>query len=166
MRVVVALGGNALLRRGEPMTAEAQRANVRAAAPALAKVAARHQLVITHGNGPQVGLLALQAAAYTDVEAYPLDVLGAETEGMIGYLIEQELGNLLPADQPLATLLTMIEVDADDPAFGDSTKFVGPIYEDADARALEAARGWTFKRDGAHLRRVVPSPAPKRIIEI
>jgi carbamate kinase len=166
MRILVALGGNALLRRGEPMTAEVQRANVRVAARALAPVAGRHQLVISHGNGPQVGLLALQAAAYKEVEAYPLDVLGAQTEGMIGYLIEQELGNLLPPDVPFATLLTMIEVDPADPAFADPTKFVGPIYTDADADALAAEKGWVFKRDGQHLRRVVPSPAPKRVFEI
>jgi carbamate kinase len=166
VRVLVALGGNALLRRGEPMTAEAQRANVRVAAEALAPVAGQHQLVISHGNGPQVGLLALQAAAYTEVEAYPLDVLGAQTEGMIGYLIEQELGNVLPPDVPFATLLTMIEVDLDDPAFADPTKFVGPIYGDADAEALATSKGWTFKRDGDHLRRVVPSPEPRRIFEI
>jgi carbamate kinase len=129
MRVLVALGGNALLKRGEPMTAEAQRANIRVAARALAPVAEHHQLVLSHGNGPQVGLLALQAAAYTEVEAYPLDMLGAETEGMIGYAIEQELGNLLPADVPLATILTMVEVDGEDPAFGDPTKFVGPVYD-------------------------------------
>src|SRR5215468_1790289 len=166
MRIVVALGGNALLRRGEPMTAANQRANVRVAAESLAPVAREHQLVISHGNGPQVGLLALQAAAYKEVEAYPLDVLGAQTEGMIGYLIEQELGNLLPPEVPFATLLTMIEVDLDDPAFRDPTKFVGPVYADADADALAAEKGWTFKRDGEHLRRVVPSPAPRRIFEI
>jgi carbamate kinase len=166
MRVLVALGGNALLKRGEPMTAENQRTNVRTAAQALAPVAGQHQLVLSHGNGPQVGLLALQAAAYKDVEAYPLDVLGAQTEGMIGYLIEQELGNLLPAEVPLATLLTMIEVDADDPAFNDPTKFVGPIYSDEDAEALAAEKGWVFKRDGDRLRRVVASPLPKRIFEI
>ena len=166
MRILVALGGNALLKRGEPMTAEVQRANVQTAARALAPVAEHHQLVLSHGNGPQVGLLALQAAAYKEVEAYPLDVLGAQTEGMIGYLIEQELGNLLPAEVPFATILTMIEVDADDPAFADPTKFVGPIYEDAAADALAAEKGWVFKRDGEKLRRVVPSPAPKRIFEI
>ena len=164
--MLVALGGNALLKRGEPMTAEVQRANVRTAATALAPVAAAHQLVLSHGNGPQVGLLALQASAYKDVEAYPLDVLGAQTEGMIGYLIEQELGNLLPAEVPLATLLTMIEVDAQDPAFDDPTKFVGPIYDDAAAEGLATEKGWVFKRDGQHLRRVVASPAPKRIFEI
>jgi carbamate kinase len=166
VRILVALGGNALLRRGEPMTVDVQRANIRTAARSLAPVARDHQLVISHGNGPQVGLLALQAAAYKEVEAYPLDVLGAQTEGMIGYLIEQELGNLLPPDVPFATLLTMIEVDTDDPAFEDPTKFVGPIYTDHDAGALAADKGWEFKRDGEHLRRVVPSPAPKRIFEI
>jgi carbamate kinase len=166
MRVLVALGGNALLKRGEPMTVDVQRENVRTAARALAPVAASHQVVLTHGNGPQVGLLALQSAAYTDVEAYPLDVLGAQTEGMIGYLIEQELGNLLPAEVPFATILTMVEVDADDPAFADPTKFVGPIYDDAEAERLAAEKEWVFKRDGDRLRRVVPSPAPKRIFEI
>jgi carbamate kinase len=166
VRILVALGGNALLKRGEPMTADVQRANVRAAATALAPLASRHQLVLSHGNGPQVGLLALQAAAYTEVEPYPLDVLGAQTEGMIGYLIEQELGNLLPAEVPFATILTMIEVDAFDPAFADPTKFVGPVYDDAAAEALAKDKGWVFKRDGQSLRRVVPSPAPRRIFEI
>jgi carbamate kinase len=166
MRILVALGGNALLRRGEPMTAEAQRANVQVAAAALAPIARAHQLVISHGNGPQVGLLALQAAAYREVEAYPLDVLGAQTEGMIGYLIEQELGNLLPADAPIATLLTMIEVSPEDPAFRDPTKFVGPVYRDEEAAALAADKGWTFKRDGADMRRVVASPLPTRIFEL
>ena len=166
MRVVVALGGNALLKRGEPMTADVQRANVRTAAPPLAAVATNHQLVLSHGNGPQVGLLALQGAAYTEVEAYPLDVLGAQTEGMIGYMLEQELGNLLPPDVPFATILTMVEVSPDDPAFGDPTKFVGPVYEKVDADALAEQKGWVFKQDGEMWRRVVPSPEPKRIWEI
>ena len=166
MRVLVALGGNALLKRGEPMTAEVQRHNLAVAATALAPVAQQHQLVLSHGNGPQVGLLALQASAYTDVEPYPLDVLGAETEGMIGYLIEQELGNRLPAEVPFATLLTMIGVDGNDPAFADPTKFVGPIYDKAAADALAAQKGWTFKPDGDSWRRVVPSPKPQRIFEI
>jgi carbamate kinase len=166
MRILVALGGNALLKRGEPMTADVQRANVRTAAIALAPITGEHQLVLSHGNGPQVGLLALQASAYKDVDAYPLDILDAQTEGMIGYLIEQELGNLVPAEVPLATILTMIEVDRDDPAFANPTKFVGPVYDDAKAEALGAEKGWVFKRDGAKLRRVVPSPAPKRIFEI
>ena len=166
MRVVVALGGNALLKRGEPMTAEAQRANVRSAAPALAAVARKHQLVLSHGNGPQVGLLALQGAAYEEVDAYPLDVLGAQTEGMIGYVLEQELGNLLASEVPLATILTMVEVDPADPAFGDPTKFVGPVYDKPEADALAAEKGWGFKQDGDRWRRVVPSPVPKRIFEI
>ena len=156
MRVVVALGGNALLKRGEPMTADVQRGNVRAAAPALASVATANQLVLSHGNGPQVGLLALQAAAYTEVDAYPLDVLGAQTEGMIGYVLEQELGNLLPIEVPFATLLTMIEVDPKDPAFGDPTKFVGPVYSQEQADTLAADKGWAFKPDGTFWRRVVP----------
>ena len=166
MRIVVALGGNALLRRGEPPTAENQRTNVHAAALALAPLARDHELVITHGNGPQVGLLALQAAALPGVAAYPLDLLGAQTDGMIGYLIEQELGNLLPENQPLATLLTMTEVDPDDPAFADPTKFVGSIYDEATARAAAAEHGWTVKPDGPHWRRVVASPKPLRIFEI
>ncbi len=166
MRVVVALGGNALLKRGEPMTAEVQRANVRVAAEALAPIAREHQLVISHGNGPQVGLLALQGAAYKPDEAYPLDVLGAETEGGIGYMIEQELGNLLPFEVPFATLLTMVEVDGDDPGFKNPTKFVGPVYEKAVADKLAAEKNWIFKQDGDRWRRVVPSPLPKRIFEI
>jgi carbamate kinase len=163
MRVVVALGGNALLRRGEPLTAANQRANAHTACEALAPLALVHELVISHGNGPQVGLLALQGEAYKDVDAYPLDLLGAETDGMIGYLIQQELGNLLPFDKRLATLLTMIEVDRDDPAFGDPTKPIGPIYTEADAVQLAADKGWVFKPDGDSFRRVVASPAPKRI---
>jgi carbamate kinase len=163
MRVVVALGGNALLRRGEPLTAENQRANARIACEALAPVALEHELVISHGNGPQVGLLALQGAAYTEVAAYPLDLLGAQTEGMIGYLIQQELGNVLPFEKHLATLLTQIEVDPADPAFGDPTKPIGPIYTAEEAKKLAAEKGWTFKPDGDSMRRVVPSPLPRRI---
>ena len=166
MRVVVALGGNALLKRGEPMTAEVQRRNIKIAAQAMAPVAQGHQLVISHGNGPQVGLLALQGAAYKPEEAYPLDVLGAETEGMIGYMIEQELGNLLPFEVPFATLLTMVEVDAADPGFKNPTKFVGPVYEKTEADRIAADKSWVFKQDGAKWRRVVPSPAPQRIFEI
>ena len=134
MLIVVALGGNALLQRGQPMTAEMQRKNIRTAAQALAPVAKKHKLVLSHGNGPQVGLLALQQAAYQQVEPYPFDVLGAQTEGMIGYMIEQELGNLLPFEVPFATILSMIEVDPKDPAFENPTKFIGPIYEEADIK--------------------------------
>lgn len=164
MLVVTALGGNALLRRGEALTAENQRANVRAACVALAPIAARHKLVITHGNGPQVGLLAMQQAVFGGLQ--PFDVLGAQTEGMIGYMIEQELGNLLPFERPFATLLTMIEVDPSDPAFGDPTKFIGPVYPKAEADRLAAEKGWTFKEDDDVWRRVVPSPEPRRIFEI
>ena len=166
MRVVVALGGNALLRRGQVMTAAAQRENVRIAARAMAPIAAEHQLVISHGNGPQVGLLALREAAYRPDEVSPLDVLGAETEGMIGYMIEQELGNLLPVDVPFATILTMIEVDEKDPAFADPTKFIGPAYDEATARQLAEEKRWSFKPDGDRWRRVVASPSPRRIFEI
>lgn len=166
MLVVVALGGNALLKRGEPMTAEVQRRNVRLAAQTLAPVARQHKLVLSHGNGPQVGLLALQQDAYKAVDPYPLDVLGAQTQGMIGYMVEQELGNLLPFDVPFATLLTMIEVDPEDPAFKDPSKFIGPVYDEAEAKRLAAEKGWTVKRDGSKWRRVVPSPLPKRIFEI
>ena len=166
MRVVVALGGNALLKRGEPMTADVQRNNVKVAAQSLAPVAEKHQLVLSHGNGPQVGLLALEGAAYEEVDTYPLDVLGAQTEGMIGYMIEQELGNLLPFEVPFATILTMVEVDADDPAFQNPTKFVGPVYSEVEAMELAAEKSWTVKPDGQYWRRVVPSPLPKRIFEI
>ncbi|MBK7522457.1 MAG: carbamate kinase [Gammaproteobacteria bacterium] len=166
MRIVVALGGNALLKRGEPMSAAAQRANVRVAAAALAPVAREHQLVISHGNGPQVGLLALQGAAGKPDEAYPLDVLGAQTEGGIGYMIEQELGNLLPVEVPFATLLTMVEVDPDDPGFANPSKFVGPVYDKDEADRLAASKSWTFGQDGEKWRRVVPSPLPQRIFEI
>ncbi len=163
MRVVVALGGNALLRRGEPLSAENQRKNAHAACAALAPLALEHELVISHGNGPQVGLLALQGSAYTEVEPYPLDLLGAQTEGMIGYLIQQELGNLLPSEHRLASLLTLIEVHGDDPAFADPTKPIGPIYTKAEADDLAAEKGWAFKPDGDSFRRVVPSPVPQRI---
>jgi carbamate kinase len=166
MLIVTALGGNALLRRGEPMTADNQRRNVRIAAQALAPVAAAHQMVIAHGNGPQVGLLSLEAAAYVEEEDFPLDVMDAETEGSIGYMIEQELGNLLPFERPFATLLTMIEVDPDDPAFKSPTKFIGPVYNKADADKLAAEKQWVVKQDGEKWRRVVASPEPKRIFEL
>ena len=166
MRVVVALGGNALLKRGEPLTAENQRANARVACKALAPVALEHELVISHGNGPQVGLLALQGSAYTEVDPYPLDLLGAQTEGMIGYLIQQELGNELPQEKRLASLLTLIEVDPKDPAFEDPTKPIGPVYERDESERLAKEKGWAFKPDGNSFRRVVPSPLPKRIFGV
>lgn len=164
MLVVAALGGNALLRRGQPLTAGNQRANVRQAARALARIVETgHGLVITHGNGPQVGLLALQGAAYKPDEAYPLDVLGAETGGMIGYMIEQELENALRHKRSVATLLTQVIVDAGDPAFQKPTKFIGPVYERAEAEARARAAGWTVAPDGDKWRRVVPSPLPREI---
>src|SRR5262252_1936178 len=154
MRIVIALGGNALLRRGEPMNTDVQRKNVRIAAAAIAPLAAGHRIVVVHGNGPQVGLLSLQAESYSGATPYPLDVLDAGTQGMIGYLIQQELRTLLP-DRQVATLLTMIEVDPDDPAFANPTKFVGPVCsgEEAERRASELR--WEFRRDGASWRRVV-----------
>jgi carbamate kinase len=166
VRIVIALGGNALLQRGQPMTAENQRANIRTAAVSIAAIVPGNEIVVAHGNGPQVGLLALQAAAYHDVAPYPLDVLGAQTEAMIGYVIEQELGNLLPAKQALATVLTMIGVDRGDPAFMHPTKPIGPVYDRATAERLQAASGWAIGPDGDKFRRVVPSPKPKRIFEI
>jgi carbamate kinase len=166
MRVVAALGGNALLRRGQALSAENQRENARAACRALAPIALEHELVVSHGNGPQVGLLALQGSAYTAVDTYPLDVLGAQTEGMIGYMLEQELGNELPLEQHLATLLTMIEVDADDPAFARPTKPIGPLYDAGEAARLDREKGWAFMADGDSMRRAVPSPKPKRIFSV
>lgn len=166
MRIVVALGGNALLRRGERLTAENQRRNARTAIEALVPLTGTYQLIITHGNGPQVGLLALQAAAYAPEEPYPLDLLDAESEGMIGYLIAQELSNALPHDKRCATLLTQIEIDADDPALAHPSKPIGPVYTENEARRLAEQRGWRIARDGSGWRRVVASPRPKRILEI
>ncbi len=164
MLVVAALGGNALLKRGEPLTAGVQRKNVQIAARSLAAVVrAGHDLVVTHGNGPQVGLLALQGASYKPDEAYPLDVLGAETEGMIGYMIEQELENALEHDRPVATLLTQVVVDPRDPAFEKPTKFVGPVYDREEAERRAAGAGWSIAPDGDKWRRVVPSPKPLEI---
>jgi len=167
MLVVAALGGNALLARGQALTAANQRENARIAAGALARIVdAGHDLVVTHGNGPQVGLLALQGLAYKPDEIYPLDVMGAETEGMIGYLIEQELENALSHARPVATLLTQIRVDPDDPAFETPTKFVGPVYDKAKADEMAGRHGWTMARDGDHWRRVVPSPEPMEIPDL
>jgi carbamate kinase len=164
VRIVAALGGNALLRRGEPMTAENQRANIRRAAAVLAElVTAGHSLVITHGNGPQVGLLALQAASSSE-SPFPLDVLDAESAGMIGYVLQQELGNVMK-DRLFATLLTQVKVDPHDPAFGNPTKPIGPVYDEATARRLAAERGWQIAPDNDKWRRVVASPKPLAILE-
>jgi carbamate kinase len=163
--IVAALGGNALLRRGETPSVALQRRNVRLAVGALAPLARAHPLVITHGNGPQVGALALQAAAAPAVEAAPLDVLDAESEGMIGYLIEQELRSQLPGVE-IATLLTQVRVDAEDPALRRATKPIGPVYDHPSATRLAAERGWSIARDGEGWRRVVPSPEPLEILEL
>src|SRR4051794_24606568 len=166
MLVVVALGGNALLRRGQSADVAAQRANVAVAVGAIAELAREHDVVVTHGNGPQVGLLALQAQAYSAVAPYPLDVLGAESEGMIGYLLDQELVNRLGGKRPVATLLTQLIVDAEDPAFRRPEKFIGPVYDDAGARQQARERGFTMAADGRYWRRVVPSPEPRGIVEM
>jgi carbamate kinase len=165
MRVVVALGGNALLRRGEAPESAAQRRNVDRAVTSIAELAREHEVVLTHGNGPQVGLLALQSEAYGPVTPYPLDVLGAESEGMIGYLLEQGLRNELPGRE-VATLLTQVVVDPGDPAFAAPTKPIGSIYPEADARRLATERGWAVAPDGNGFRRVVASPEPLEIVEL
>jgi carbamate kinase len=165
MLVVIALGGNALIKRGQPPEVEVQRQNIKLAAKAIAEIAREHQIVITHGNGPQVGLLALQSEAYKEVKPYPLDVLDAETEGAIGYLIEQELCNQLP-EKHIVTLLTQIEVDPRDRAFACPTKPIGAVYSETKAKQLAQERGWSVAPDGNVYRRVVPSPEPQRILEL
>ena len=166
MKLVIAIGGNALLRRGQVLSAENQLENIRRAAAPLARVALAHELVLTHGNGPQVGLLALQSAAYGDGKSYPLDVLGAQTDGMLGYLLEQELGNLLPASRTVTTLLTRVEVDPHDPAFGKPSKFIGPVYSQAEAQRFGAEGNWPVAADGSGFRRVVASPQPLAVLGI
>ncbi len=165
MRIVFALGGNALLKRGEVLSAENQRCNMRAAAAALAKACDGHEVAIVHGNGPQVGLLALEADAYRAVPPYPLDVLGAESQGMIGYVIAQELRNACP-DRAVAALLTQTLIDRSDPAFDHPTKPIGPVYDKQDVSELAKNNGWTFAADGASMRRVVASPTPISIVEL
>ncbi len=163
MKLVLALGGNALLRRTQLPSAGNQLDNVRIACAQVARVAAAHDMVLTHGNGPQVGLLALQSAAYTAVDSYTLDVLDAESEGMLGYLLEQELANLLPASRAVASLLTRVEVDPQDPAFLKPTKPIGPVYTRPEADDLARRRQWAMAPDGAGWRRVVASPRPVRV---
>lgn len=169
MRIVVALGGNALLKRGEPMTAQNQSANIRLAAEQLAKVKPKNELIISHGNGPQVGLLALQHAAYyaqdSKIEPYPLDVLVSQTVGMIGYMLQQELTNLLPAT-PTQTLVTQVIVDEHDPAFSKPSKPIGQVYTQAEAEKLATEKGWTVMPDGQYYRRAVPSPKPQDVTGI
>ncbi|WP_309648297.1 carbamate kinase [Nocardioides sp.] len=166
MRLVVALGGNALLRRGEKPDAAIQQEHVAEASPALARIARDHQLVLVHGNGPQVGMLALESAADTTLtRPYPFSDLVAETQGVIGYWLQQGLANAGLAT-PVVTLVTQTLVEADDPAFDDPTKFVGSVYDESRARELAVAGGWTVKQDGAGWRRVVASPRPSGIVEI
>ncbi|EGA66753.1 carbamate kinase [Vibrio brasiliensis] len=162
--VVVALGGNALLRRGEPLEAEVQRQNIEIAVKTISQIAQEYNVVLVHGNGPQVGLLALQGLEYKKVSPYPLDVLGSETQGMIGYMLMQEFKNQMP-NINATCMLTQMTVDPNDPAFADPTKPIGPIYEEAEARELAEKYRWTIKPDGQHFRRVVPSPQPTGIIE-
>lgn len=165
MRIVVALGGNALLHRGERPDAAVQQANIDRVAIALAALAHGHELVITHGNGPQIGLLAVESAADPVLSApYPLDLLGAQTQGMIGSLLACTLHNVLPGRR-IATLVTHTLVRADDPALDRPTKFVGPVYPREVAMALARERGWNIAQDTGGWRRVVPSPAPERIVE-
>nr|WP_325049167.1 carbamate kinase [Dongshaea marina] len=162
--IVVALGGNALLRRGDQLDCPTQLKNIKIAASAIARLSRNYRVAIVHGNGPQVGLLALQNLAYSEVSPYPLDVLGAESQGMIGYLLTQELNNLLTESQ-ITTLLTRIEVDPNDPSMQDPSKFVGPIYSQEQAATLAEQHGWTVKADGNAFRRVVASPKPKNILD-
>ena len=165
MRIVVALGGNALLQRGQKPDAEVQEANVRRAAAALAPLAEEHELVLTHGNGPQVGVLALQSASDPHLTTpYPFDVLGAQTQGMIGYWLLQAMQNHLPGRQ-VAAIINQTLVEAADPAFADPTKFVGEMYTRDQADRLAAERGWVVKPDGEAWRRVVGSPRPQRVVE-
>ncbi|WP_238365727.1 carbamate kinase [Mesobacterium pallidum] len=164
MKLLVALGGNALLQRGEPLSTETQLTHAREAARVLESAAREHQLILTHGNGPQVGLLAMQAQAFAGAVPYAFDMMTAATEGMIGYMLEQELGNRLGYDVPVATILTRVEVDPDDPEFLAPSKFVGPGFDAAEAERLRAAHGWTFRQDGSAWRRVVPSPQPRRVL--
>ena len=165
MRIVVAVGGNALLERGEPPDAEIQQRHIRVAVDALAPLARSNQLVVTHGNGPQVGLLALESAADRALaRPYPLDVLGAQTQGMIGYWLLQGFQNTVP-DREIACVITQTLVSAADPAFADPAKFVGSVYPEAEARRIAAERGWTVKADGNAWRRVVASPSPLRVVE-
>lgn len=163
--LVIALGGNALLKRGAVLSAENQYQSIALIADAIGKLAKKYRIAIVHGNGPQVGLLALQNLSYRDVPPYPLDILVAESQGMIGYMLAQQLGAFHPA-QPVSTLLTRVLVDSEDPAYREPSKFIGPVYEPQQQAELENKYGWSMKLDGKYLRRVVPSPEPKKIIDI
>jgi carbamate kinase len=165
-RVVIALGGNALLQRGERPDSDIQEAHVASAVAALAPLLGTRDVIITHGNGPQVGVLALESAQDPELSRpYPFGVLGAQTQGMIGYWIVQALSRALPS-RPAACLITRTVVRAGDPAFRHPSKFVGPVYDEDTAQRLAASRGWSFRRDGRSWRRVVPSPEPVELVEI
>ena len=165
MKIVIALGGNALLKKGQPLDIEIQKQNISRAASLIAEVAKQHSVIITHGNGPQVGLLALQAESYKQAYPIPLDILDAESEGMLGYQIEQELMNQLP-EKDIASLLTQVLVDANDPAFNHPTKPIGPVYPESNQQQMKDKNTWTYTRVKEGLRRVVPSPEPKQILEL
>lgn len=162
--IVIALGGNALLARGETLSAENQYRNIAQIADVVADLSQHYQVVIVHGNGPQVGLLALQNQAYADAPSWPLDVLVAETQGMLGYMIAQVL-SARAGMPPVVTLLTRVEVDAADPAFRQPGKYIGPVWSPEEQSSLEARYGWQMKPDGKYVRRVVPSPRPQQILE-
>jgi carbamate kinase len=166
VRIVAALGGNALLERGERPDSGLQQAHVASAVAALAPLAGDHELVITHGNGPQVGLLAIESAGDPALSRpYPFDVLGAQTQGMIGYWLVQALQNALPG-RLAGCLVCRTLVSADDPAFANPVKFVGPVYAEARARQLAAEHGWQVRPDGGSWRRVVPSPEPVELLDL
>lgn len=163
-KLVIALGGNALLQRGEILSAENQQRSIQVFAQRVATLAHDYQLVIVHGNGPQVGLLALQNAAYTESPAWPLDILVAESQGMIGAAIAQALTQNV-GDSPVTTLMTRVEVDPQDEAFAAPGKYIGPVYQPEQHAELEQHYGWTMKADGQYIRRVVPSPIPQSILD-
>ncbi|MEG2567990.1 MAG: carbamate kinase [Acinetobacter sp.] len=163
-KIVIALGGNALLQRGDVLSAENQQRSIQVFARMAAELARDYQLVIVHGNGPQVGLLALQNAAYQESPAWPLDILVAESQGMIGFAIAQELMIFID-DAPVTTLMTRVEVNPRDEAFSAPGKYIGPVYPPEDRTELEQRYGWQMKADGQYIRRVVPSPAPLKILD-
>lgn len=163
--IVIALGGNAIAKRNQPLTVDNQYENIDATTKIIAKLAGKYRLVVVHGNGPQVGLLALQNQAYSQVPAYPLDILVAQTQGMLGYMIGRSLQQHNNINK-VVTVLTQVEVDEHDPSFSQPTKYIGPVYQSDQQQQLQAQYGWTFKRDGQYIRRVVPSPKPKTILEI
>ena len=164
MKILMALGGNALLQRGQPQEASVQMQNIERASKLIAGIAKHHHVVLCHGNGPQVGLLSLMYHAYKDVTPYPLDVLVAETQGMIGYMLQHALHN--EGVEKVVTLVTQIEVDPNDPAFATPTKPIGPVYDKETALKMAHDKGWEIAPDGKFYRRVVASPHPKNVVEL